>query len=357
MATESKGESGEEREGAPSSADSGKARIMAVAGLVLSALFIGMTFFRLRYGPKGIALEARMNGVELLQALGGLKLGAGLLFVLLTSATLPLRAWRWGLVVAPRGNFADRFHATTVGFMAINLLPARIGEITRGMVLASRLPELGRTRAVGSVVLVRLLDLVALALIALPLPLLLFPEEEKQGILGAGLFLLILLSAGSLLLVHLARWHGKRAGAWISRHLGEKAGGLFAQFCAGMGPNLSLARMIGAIFATVAVQLVSALAYAPVIADLCPGLEPLSASVLALAAVSLSLAIPSAPSGVGLYHFALAWSLQAIGANAADAAAVAIVTHLGSIVAFVIPGAISLLVTGMPVSALWGKRG
>lgn len=333
-----------------------KARALAAMGLVLSAVFTVLTFVELKYGPEGIGLEPRMDSADLARALRALDWSSGGLFVLLTAATLPLRAWRWGMVLSPRGHFADRYHASAVGFMAINLLPARVGEVSRGLVLAARVPGIGRAQAVGSVVLVRILDLIALCVLCLPLPLLVVPADEAVPLLASGLFVLVLSSVGAIALIHLARKHGERAGQWISKNVGQRGGELFARFCAGLGPSSDGIRLLGATSATVLIQAVSALAYAPVIARLAPEVEPITSAALTLGVVSLGLSIPSAPSGVGLYHFALVWGLQAVGVEAADAAAVAIVTHLGSIVAFVVPGAISLVVTGMPLEAMWGQR-
>lgn len=333
-----------------------RTHVLTVVGLVASAVFTALTFYELRYGPGGVGLSPRMDAEALARALRDVDLGAGGLFVVITVLTLPLRAWRWGLVLDPAGSLADRYHATSVGFMAINLLPARVGELTRGLVLASRVHGLGRAQSVGSVVLVRLLDLIALTLLCFPLPLVLVVEESARPIFGTGLFTMAALSLTSLLLIRLARDRGERGGEWMASVFGARAGQLFASFCVGLGPARRRGTLGAAILATVLVMALSAAAYVPVIARLAPEVDPWTAAVLSLAAVSFGLAIPSAPSGIGLYHFALAYGLRGIGADPAGAAAVAIVTHLGSVVAFVGAGAVSLAITGMPVEALWGRR-
>ena len=92
--------------------------------------------------------------------------------------------------------------------------------------------------------------------------------------------------------------------------------------------------------------------------DAAPDASALWGSLFALAVVSLGLAVPSSPSGIGVYHFALAWALRLLGANAADAAAVAVLTHLGSVLVFVGAGLVSLVADrGGGVDALGEARG
>ena len=58
--------------------------------------------------------------------------GLLLLSVLLATATFPLRTIRWRLILRdPQGRgfaWMPLWHATAIGFMANNLLPARAGE-------------------------------------------------------------------------------------------------------------------------------------------------------------------------------------------------------------------------------------
>lgn len=97
------------------------------------------------------------------------------LFLLaVATATLPfwIRAWRWKALlapVAPKTSFRSRFGATTIGFMANNLLPARVGEFLRAWVI-SRLEPVPVVASLGSLVLERLFDgltLVAYTFVAL----------------------------------------------------------------------------------------------------------------------------------------------------------------------------------------------
>ena len=80
-----------------------------------------------------------------------------------TLAGYDLRARRWGVLLSPRAHVAQSrlFGATMIGFLAINTLPARIGELVRAYVL-SRTERIPVGTVLGSVVMERLFDLIAL---------------------------------------------------------------------------------------------------------------------------------------------------------------------------------------------------
>lgn len=75
------------------------------------------------------------------------------------------RAWRWHVLLLPvadRTKFSSRFGAVCIGFMANNLLPARLGEFGRAFAL-SRVEPVGLSAALGSLVVERIFDGLVLA--------------------------------------------------------------------------------------------------------------------------------------------------------------------------------------------------
>lgn len=312
-------------------------------GVVASLVFAVLTVVEVDLEGARPVLHWRVDPSALGRALAASSPGAMLVFAVLTLSTLPLRALRWGLVVKPGGRYRDRYHATAVGFMAINLLPARLGEIARGLALASRVPGLPKPKAVGSVLLSRLLDLAGLWLCCLPLPFVLGLEGEAYTVLCVGLGGGAAALASSALVVMLARRKGAAVATWAGRHLGRGAQRFLSRFLDGLGTDVNGRTLMKAMLLSALLQIVSALAYGPLLVDAAPDAPMLWGSLFLLAVVSVGLAVPSSPSGVGVYHFALAWAVRLLGANAADAAAVAVLTHLGSVVVFVSAGLVSLL--------------
>ncbi len=124
-----------------------------------------------------------------------LVLAAGVNFLV-----FPLRAYRWKPLlrpVRPDASFRGRYAATTIGFMANNVLPARAGEFARAFALG-RLEKMSMTASFGSLVVERLFDAAAVLLslfIALAWPS--FPETGGQFAAFARTFA-VLLAVGSL---------------------------------------------------------------------------------------------------------------------------------------------------------------
>ena len=87
-------------------------------------------------------------------------------FDLMVTGTFVIRAARWRVFLAPvlpSSSFKARFATTCIGFMANNLLPARVGEFARAYAL-SRTEKISASAAFGSLVVERLFDAFVLAL-------------------------------------------------------------------------------------------------------------------------------------------------------------------------------------------------
>ena len=81
--------------------------------------------------------------------------------VVTTGLTYLMRAWRWQVMLAPIGpaRLSVAFRTTVIGFAANALLPARVGEVLRPLLLARR-EGLNATSCFATIVLERVLDLV-----------------------------------------------------------------------------------------------------------------------------------------------------------------------------------------------------
>lgn len=86
-------------------------------------------------------------------------------FVVLATLAFPLRTLRWRYLLLLDGEplpFVPLWHATAIGFMANNLLPARAGELARAYA-ARQLTAVRFTTAAGSIAVERLADGLTLA--------------------------------------------------------------------------------------------------------------------------------------------------------------------------------------------------
>lgn len=103
-----------------------------------------------------------------------------------------IRAMRWKVLLAPvraDTSLHSRFAAVSIGFMANNVLPARVGEFARAYAFG-RLEPVSVSAAFGSLVVERFLDGVVLLLLLIIPPL--TPGFPSTGALSEGLGALIL---------------------------------------------------------------------------------------------------------------------------------------------------------------------
>ncbi|HSG08920.1 MAG TPA: lysylphosphatidylglycerol synthase transmembrane domain-containing protein [Longimicrobiales bacterium] len=135
-----------------------------------------------------------------------------------------IRALRWKVILAPvkaDTTLHSRFAAVCIGFMANNVLPARVGEFARAYAF-SRMEPVSASAAFGSLVVERFLDgIVLLILLVVPLYLPGFPEG---GVMSSGMGLVILrggsLVVGVMMVVLLAMAVWPEALVGIAERIG-----------------------------------------------------------------------------------------------------------------------------------------
>lgn len=163
-------------------------------GLVGILLSIGLLVWAFRGVDLGELVARTREADPWLLALAGI----------VATLVFPLRALRWGPIlrpVHPTSRFHPRFAATCIGFMANNLLPARVGEFARAYAL-SRLETVRTSASFGSLVAERIFDgltVVGLLLVSLAWPT--FPEFSGRDFGGAARLLGLGLVAAFVLLI------------------------------------------------------------------------------------------------------------------------------------------------------------
>lgn len=142
-----------------------------------------------------------------------------------------IRALRWKVILAPvkpDTKLRSRFAAVSIGFMANNVLPARVGEFARAYSF-SRMEPVSASAAFGSLVVERFLDgVVLLLLLIVPVLLPGFPAGDALSsgmgalILRGGVFVVAVVMAA---LVVMAVWPrlfikiSERGAAFLPRAL------------------------------------------------------------------------------------------------------------------------------------------
>jgi glycosyltransferase 2 family protein len=155
----------------------------------------------------GLALWWTLRGVTFSEVWANIRVGN--LWLLLASVVVAtsgfvIRAMRWKILlvpVKPDTALSSRFAGVSIGFMANNLLPARVGEFARALAF-SRLEPVSASAAFGSLVVERFMDgIVLLLFLVVPV---LTPGFPTGGALSSGAGAVLLQGGVAAVLVVLA---------------------------------------------------------------------------------------------------------------------------------------------------------
>jgi uncharacterized protein (TIRG00374 family) len=289
----------------------------------------------------------------------------GLLVVAFLSigATYVARAIRWQYLLAPVGptRFRTAFRTTIIGFAALSLLPARVGDLLRPYLLA-RHENLSPPATFATVVMERVLDLLAvLALLAIYVwgfanpaalaPGTLTPVKVSATIAGGVAVVLIALMwilathperIGSLVLV---------AGRVLPRPVAERLAAAASVFSSGFAASRSPRNFIWGVAWSFPIWLAIATeAWAVTKAF---GINmPFTGAFLLQALLVIGVAVPT-PAGVGSYHAAYRYGVMTyFGSPENQAVAAAIVVHAVSFFPVVILGIIFMAQDGLSMGQL-----
>ena len=316
---------------------------LSALGIVVSAAGFLFAFWHVRLRG-GLSIEPRVHLSELRGALGGVKPQWLLAFAALNVSTLILRTFQTQSLVRRRDGAEPRWHAAwqsvTVGMMMQNILPARLSEAARVVALV-RADDVRASTVTGALVLGRILDLVALLVVTCV-------PSIALGLAAAHtramhVFTAVGAALAGLMVVLLVIFYRRReqAAAWGHSHH-QWLGHFVAGFADGLSALGSRRRLVEASLSTLGIPLALAATYGAALYAFGLGGLPAGTTLVLVAAILFAIAIPSAPSSVGVFHAAATWTLTALGAAPARAAAFALVTHAIGVVTFIGLGAVAL---------------
>lgn len=280
-------------------------------------------------------------------------------------ATPLFRSWRWGLLLRKAGQPSayDLNSATSIGFAASTLLPARAGEIVRPVALARR-AGLPVAPCLASIALERLIDLVTCVFLFVVYAVGWAPQNmggEAAGRFATLRQFALLFGAGTLAglaVLGLLAAKPERTDRFVKpflRPLPEKIGArieaILLSFLDGLGA-LGTAKDVAVVAAASLAlwTLIAAQVWMTLLAfDLA---LPYPVSFFVIAWAILGLAIPT-PGGVGGYHTAVAYALTGFyGVSKDTAGAFALVSHALSFVPITLLGLVFLLAGGLSLKSL-----
>jgi uncharacterized protein (TIRG00374 family) len=309
---------------------------MSSGTLVRAAIGIGVSIlaFALVFG----SVDSQVT----LDVLRGAAPGWILVLAVFFSLDLAIRSYRWRRLLVPIQDvpFQRTLAYLLIGYLANNVLPARLGELVRCHYLGDR-EGVSRTTALGTVVVERVIDLAAVVAIAAVAILVLSVRGMVRDAILVGGAIGILLVVGLAFMIAAHRLPGaERVAAAVARwpRVGELARRLREGLSVASRPRTLLEVLVLTCLAWTASLLGFAAAGQAVGVQLTIGQAALLSSGTALAA-----AIPSGPASLGTFELAVVRICTVLGVADARAFAMALLVH-GTIVVLTSVGGVAALI-------------
>ena len=299
-----------------------------ILGILISVILVYLSV-------KGINLQ------DVFRDLKKIQLTYVIFFILLVILMQWLRSYRWGVILQPMekiGQFS-LFSVTSVGFLAIASIPARIGELARPYLISKR-SSIKMSSALGTILIERVLD--GFTVLAIAVIVLLLTDLPPWMIRSSIIF--FLLASGMFCFIIFLILRRDTALRLINRIL-SKVPGKFAHkidevihhFIDGFQIITNIKFLFYLFFLSALIWLVDVVAIYMLLKAFGFTL-PVMASFVVMIILIVGIAIPTAPGYIGNWHFACVLALSFFGLAKAEALSFAIVYHFLSMVIVVALG-------------------
>lgn len=316
--------------------------LKSLAGLVLSLLFLALAIRNVEWSSVWNSWRAARLDLLLLGT------------VLLVGSWL-IAAVRWRVLLpgVKELRIRDAFSFISIGYLANTILPLRLGDLVRAS-LVGRKKSTGISRALGSIAIERLMDVLMLVAMTLALMRVLdIPAPIQHGL--TAFTIVALAGLIGLMIVSINRQHLPKLGTWMGRFMPRKLADriltLIGNFASGADALHHPTGFLSVIMLSILLWLtVGAATLFWVFAFHLS--VPWYAGFFVLIVVNLGSAIPSSPGYIGVYHYlaVLALSIWVPDRNAALAYAIG--THALNMLANAGLGSYFLAREGISLRAL-----
>ncbi|MEM7112094.1 MAG: lysylphosphatidylglycerol synthase transmembrane domain-containing protein [Chloroflexota bacterium] len=309
-------------------------------GLLISLISLGAIF--LFTDPRAIweALQTARYGQLAITAVG-------------ITLFLLLRAVRWRFMLNNDVPLTTVYHIQNIGYLVTNVLPLRLGDVARA-VLIGNVPPVTLARGLSTMVVERVLDMLFVVTV-LPftlaevevLPDWMQSAARVSGILAVGAIVVLIVAANQRPLASriasfiLERLPMLNKEAWL-RRLDDLLAGLH---------SLTRLREGGILI------VLSIVSWLPILVSYDAALravhvEPtLAMTAFVFCAAAFSVALPSSPGQIGVFHAGVFAALQILGQPEAASASFGFLYHAINLGSMVIWGLVGVYATG----ATFGK--
>ena len=262
-------------------------------------------------------------------------------FIILIMLMQWLRSYRWGVILQPMEKIdqLSLFSVTSVGFLAIASIPARIGELARPYLISKR-SSIKMSSALGTILVERVLD--SFTVLAIAMIVLFFTDLPPWMIRSSIIFFLLALVTFCFIIFLILRRDTalKLINIILSKLPGKfahKIDKLIHHFIDGFQIITNIKLLLYLFFLSALVWLVDVLAIYMLLKAFSFTL-PVMASFVLMIILIVGIAIPTAPGYIGNWHFACVLALSLFGLAKVEALSFALVYHFLSMVIVVVLG-------------------
>jgi hypothetical protein len=307
-----------------------------IISLIVSGGFLYLAFRNVKLDELGAAL-GRVNGRWLLVS------------IVVSLLIMVFRAWRWQLELRPLEHvpLGRLWVITAVAYMAINLLPVRLGEVVRPWLL-SRRSNVSFSNVVGNIVVEKTMDSVLIVFYILVGLLMVenLPLWVRRGAMFPAVAAALLVS-----LVLLFWWRGEAfVDRWVLHLLPERFRGGVKKVLASMADGMRVIPNPGLLLAVFLVSLV--LWFLPILSSYIMILAfdlpaPFSAALVVFIFVGFGTALPNLPGMIGPYQYACQLALGLFNVSEVDGLAYGLVLNAVQFLTLIAQGLVALPVAGV----------
>jgi uncharacterized protein (TIRG00374 family) len=292
---------------------------------------------------------------QLLKALQGADYRLVVIAFLVSVCWLLVRGMVWRTLLQNKASYSQVFFTVTEGYLLNNLLPFRLGEVARALLLSQK-ANLQFWGVLSTIVIERILDLaMAAGLILITLPFVVGARWAGEAAFGAGSLVVV----GLVVLYLLARYrvwairlYEKLGARWPT--LLRIGGGRVTAFLTGLSVLTTGTLFFKAIAWSITNWLVALTQYYLLMLAFFPNANLLWAA-FALGVAALGIAAPSSPGALGVLELSIVGALALFGLNSSTALAYAIVSHVFNYLSNGLLGSYALARDGESLTGLYQR--
>lgn len=296
-----------------------------------------------------ILVYLSLRGIDFRQVSDGfsqVRIDYVLFFLLIVFFVQALRSFRWGLMLSPLGRVSQisLFSVTSVGFLAIVSLPARLGELARPYLITKK-SRIKMTAALGTIFVERVCD--SIAILAIFAGVLFFVPFLPPWLVRSALLvsLLTFIFLALMISMLMKREVAMNILAPLIHRLPErfagKIEGLLHQLIDGFKIFSDVRLLLQVLLLSLFIWMVNAAAIYALFHAFALNL-PFTAATVLMIILLIGIAIPTAPGFIGNWHYACILGLTLFNIPKSEALTFAIIYHFLSIGIVIILGIIFL---------------